>query len=188
MDWSGRKTSIRFKTSRLLNKASPCAPPGTCVAQSSVPPSFSWQEDGAIVGWHRPNGRSRDEHDDLSRVRRSTQTAGLRLALVTGARSGEVTAAQWSCVNWARKLIRLPDSKTNAPRTIHLSDAARGPAHRSQGRPLHRRRGEGRRAVQEPGPSLDRGAQVRRLGRRPAARFEAFLMRRWRQAAASACR
>jgi integrase len=50
--------------------------------------------------------------------------AGLRLALFTGARSGEVTAAQWSHVDWERKLIRLPDSKTNEPRTIHLSDAA----------------------------------------------------------------
>jgi integrase len=50
--------------------------------------------------------------------------AGLRLALFTGARSGEITAAQWSHVDWQRKLIRLPDSKTNEPRTIHLSEAA----------------------------------------------------------------
>jgi integrase len=50
--------------------------------------------------------------------------AGLRLALFTGARSGEITAIQWSHVDWGRKLVRLPDSKTNEPRTIHLSDAA----------------------------------------------------------------
>ena len=50
--------------------------------------------------------------------------AGLRLALFTGARSGEITAAQWSHIDWQRKLIRLPDSKSNEPRTIHLSDAA----------------------------------------------------------------
>lgn len=50
--------------------------------------------------------------------------AGLRLALFTGARSGEITAAEWSYVDWQRKQIRLPDSKTNIPRTIHLSDAA----------------------------------------------------------------
>jgi integrase len=50
--------------------------------------------------------------------------AGVRLALFSGARSGEVTAAQWAHVDWQRKLIRLPDSKTNEPRTIHLSDAA----------------------------------------------------------------
>jgi integrase len=50
--------------------------------------------------------------------------AGLRLALFTGARSGEVTAIQWSHIDWQRRIVRLPDSKTNEPRTIHLSDAA----------------------------------------------------------------
>jgi integrase len=50
--------------------------------------------------------------------------AGLRLALFTGARSGEITAIEWGHVDWQRKLIRLPDSKTNEPRTIHLSEAA----------------------------------------------------------------
>jgi integrase len=50
--------------------------------------------------------------------------AGLRLALFTGARSGEITAIEWSHIDWGRKLVRLPDSKTNEPRTIHLSDAA----------------------------------------------------------------
>jgi integrase len=50
--------------------------------------------------------------------------AGLRLALLSGARSGEVTAIKWSHIDWARKLARLPDSKGNEPRTIHLNDAA----------------------------------------------------------------
>jgi integrase len=50
--------------------------------------------------------------------------AGLRLALFTGARSGEITAVMWKYVDWERRQIRLPDSKTNEPRTIHLSDAA----------------------------------------------------------------
>jgi integrase len=50
--------------------------------------------------------------------------AGLRLALFTGARSGEITAIQWDHIDWERRLVRLPDSKNNAPRTIHLSDAA----------------------------------------------------------------
>jgi integrase len=50
--------------------------------------------------------------------------AGLRLALFTGARSGEITSIQWGHVDWQRRLVRLPDSKTNEPRTIHLSDAA----------------------------------------------------------------
>ena len=50
--------------------------------------------------------------------------AGLRLALFTGARSGEITAAEWGHINWQRRFLRLPDSKNNQPRTIHLSDAA----------------------------------------------------------------
>ena len=49
--------------------------------------------------------------------------AGLRLAY-DGARSGEITAFKWEHVDWERRLIRLPDSKNNEPRTIHLSDAA----------------------------------------------------------------
>lgn len=49
---------------------------------------------------------------------------GLRLALLTGARSGEVTAIQWSHIDFQRRIIRLPDSKTNEPRTIELSEAA----------------------------------------------------------------
>jgi integrase len=50
--------------------------------------------------------------------------AGLRLALFTGGRSGEITAVEWNHIDWDRRIIRLPDSKTNEPRTIHLSDAA----------------------------------------------------------------
>ena len=50
--------------------------------------------------------------------------AGLRLALFTGARSGEIISIQWDHIDWERRLIRLPDSKTNEPRTIYLSDAA----------------------------------------------------------------
>ena len=50
--------------------------------------------------------------------------AGLRLCLLTGARQGEILAAEWTCVDWDRRIIRLLDSKTNEPRTIHLSDAA----------------------------------------------------------------
>jgi integrase len=50
--------------------------------------------------------------------------AGLRLCLFTGARSGEVAAIEWSHIDWQRRLIRLPDSKTNEPRTIHLSEPA----------------------------------------------------------------
>jgi integrase len=50
--------------------------------------------------------------------------AGLRLCLLTGARCGEVCAAEWSHINWKNRFIRLPDSKNGEPRTIHLSDPA----------------------------------------------------------------
>jgi integrase len=67
--------------------------------------------------------------DAIQRAERSGKigphgAAGLRLALFTGARSGEITAIEWKHIDWDRRLIRLPDSKTNEPRTIHLSDAA----------------------------------------------------------------
>ncbi len=44
--------------------------------------------------------------------------AGLRLALFTGARSGEITAAQWAHVDWERKLIRLPNSGKPTSRAL----------------------------------------------------------------------
>jgi integrase len=49
--------------------------------------------------------------------------AGLKLLMLTGARRSEIRAAQWSNVDWERRIIRLPDSKTNTPRTIHLNDS-----------------------------------------------------------------
>jgi len=51
-------------------------------------------------------------------------SAGLRLAMFTGARSGELLASKWSDIDWERRFIRLMDSKTNDARTIHLNDAA----------------------------------------------------------------
>jgi integrase len=50
--------------------------------------------------------------------------AGLKLLMLTGARRSEIRAAQWSTVDWERRIIRLLDSKTNTPRTIHLNDSA----------------------------------------------------------------
>jgi integrase len=63
--------------------------------------------------------RSCEEAGTISRY----AAGGLRLALLTGARSGEVTAARWDQVDWQRKFIRLPTGKSGA-RTIYLSDAA----------------------------------------------------------------
>lgn len=49
--------------------------------------------------------------------------AGLRLALLTGARAGEITAMKWEHVNADRRLVVLPDSKTGK-RVIYLSETA----------------------------------------------------------------
>jgi integrase len=76
-------------------------------------------------------GRAADGIEQAEREGKITPhgAAGLRLALLTGARSGEVTAVEWSHVHLDLKLIRIPDSadlpgrKTGA-RTIQLSDAA----------------------------------------------------------------
>ena len=37
--------------------------------------------------------------------------SGLRLALFTGARSGEITATNGITSNWQRRLIRLPEAQ-----------------------------------------------------------------------------
>ncbi|HWA18974.1 MAG TPA: tyrosine-type recombinase/integrase [Devosia sp.] len=50
--------------------------------------------------------------------------AGLKLCLFTGCRSGEATALEWSHVDLAKKIARLPDSKANRPRIIHLNGPA----------------------------------------------------------------
>jgi integrase len=49
--------------------------------------------------------------------------AGLKLALYTGARRGEICATRWTDIDWDRRLIRLKEGKTG-PRTIYLSDVA----------------------------------------------------------------
>lgn len=50
--------------------------------------------------------------------------AGLKLCLFTGCRSGEATAMQWKHVDLPARVVRLPDSKSNRPRIIHLNGPA----------------------------------------------------------------
>jgi len=51
--------------------------------------------------------------------------AAIRLALETGMRRGELIRLTWDCVDLKKRIIRLPDSKTGAPRNVPLSTAAR---------------------------------------------------------------
>jgi integrase len=49
--------------------------------------------------------------------------AAIRLLLLTGARVSELLGARWEWVDWSRRVIALPDSKTGAKR-LFLSDQA----------------------------------------------------------------
>ena len=62
---------------------------------------------------------------ELSSTGHISRDAGnaLLLLLLTGARSTEIKTAEWAWVDWQRKLIALPKSKTGA-RTIYLNDMA----------------------------------------------------------------
>ena len=47
--------------------------------------------------------------------------AAIRLLLLTGARVGEILSARWEWIDWSRRVLRLPDSKTGA-KEIFLND------------------------------------------------------------------
>jgi integrase len=51
--------------------------------------------------------------------------SAIQLLLLTGARLNEMLSARWQWVDWDRRVINLPDSKTGA-KPIYLSDAALG--------------------------------------------------------------
>ena len=51
--------------------------------------------------------------------------AAIKLLLLTGARRGEIVALQWQNVDFERKCLRLPDSKTGA-KVIFLNEPALG--------------------------------------------------------------
>ena len=95
----------------------------------------------------------------------SHAAAMFNLLLLTGARSGELSSAEWSWVDWQRQIIALPDSKTGA-KPIYLGDDAirllaeqqgrSGPAKyifpgRSPGKHIHNLRKPWRRVCEEAG-------------------------------------
>jgi integrase len=48
----------------------------------------------------------------------------IKLLLLTGARRNEITHAQWDNVNWERRTLLVPCSKSGRPRLIQLNSAA----------------------------------------------------------------
>ena len=51
--------------------------------------------------------------------------AAIKLLAMTGARVSEILSARWEWIDWERKVLSLPDSKTGE-RQIYLSNAALG--------------------------------------------------------------
>ncbi len=48
----------------------------------------------------------------------------IKLLLLTGARRNEITHAKWEHVDWQRRTLLVPMSKSGKPRTIALNGAA----------------------------------------------------------------
>jgi integrase len=100
---------------------------------------WGWRLDGTNPVRHvqryseNPKERflSVDELNSLGRVLDEVEEGGedtyaiaaLRLLIFTGARLGEILTLRWDCVDFANRLLDLPDSKTGRKR-IHLSAPA----------------------------------------------------------------
>jgi len=53
-----------------------------------------------------------------------TAARAIKLLLLTGARRNEITQARWEYVDWQRKTLLVPRSKSGRPRLVQLSSAA----------------------------------------------------------------
>lgn len=60
----------------------------------------------------------------LDRDENQVAAKAIKLLLLTGARRNEITKAKWEYVNWERKTLLVPISKTGRSRVITLSGAA----------------------------------------------------------------
>ena len=88
-----------------------------------------------------PNGRERRlEPGELAglstacaTVRSTLLLHGIHMAIETGMRRGELLAIQWKHVNFDTGVLHIPVTKTGKPRSIPLTDRARGNPYRAQG-------------------------------------------------------
>lgn len=87
-------------------------------------------EEGRLVrDTEAASGASQNNHKGVGDKRRKPRSenpyavAAIRLLLFTGCRLGEILELQWSNVDFERRLLFLPDSKTGA-KTVYLSEAA----------------------------------------------------------------
>lgn len=58
------------------------------------------------------------EHEDKPRVRGITRF--IVLGLLLGARPGEIRALRWYHIDWARRLVRIPEPKNNRERVVPM--------------------------------------------------------------------
>jgi integrase len=60
----------------------------------------------------------------LERDQNQVAAKAIRLLLLTGARRNEITQARWEYIDWGKKILLVPVSKTGRPRAITLNTAA----------------------------------------------------------------
>ena len=58
------------------------------------------------------------------RHRREPDCSPIKLLLLTGARRNEITRAKWEYIDWQKKTLLVPCSKSGRPRLIQLNSAA----------------------------------------------------------------
>ena len=94
--------------------------------------------------------------------------AAIQLLLLTGCRLGEILELRWSHVDFERRLLLLPDSKTGA-KTVYLSAPALrvlSDIERAEGNPhvfLGKRRSEPLRSIRKPWENLCKAARLENL-------------------------
>ena len=62
--------------------------------------------------------------DSISEDQNQAVAQAIMLLLLTGARRGEITQAMWEHVEWDKRVLLVPISKSGKPRTIALNAAA----------------------------------------------------------------
>jgi integrase len=62
--------------------------------------------------------------EELDRSRHVQVANVIKLLLYTGARKREILDARWDCIDFSRRILTVPISKSGKPRYIALSDAA----------------------------------------------------------------
>ncbi len=74
----------------------------------------------------KPRGRERRPTARELEALCSDSTVGsvVTYAIESGMRRGEVSSMEWKHINWAAQTLHIPDTKTDVPRTIPLSNKA----------------------------------------------------------------